>query len=338
MKHRIALIGLGAAVRKHAWALAELAGRAEVAGGWSPTEARRAAFAAEHGLPVRDSLETLLDDKGVNLVIILTPPWTHLDLARKCAERGKAVLLEKPIEGTLERSEQLVCLCEQAGIPLGIVLQNRTRTPHRRLRSLIRDGRLGDLVSASAATRWWRAPEYYTGGRGMRERDAGGVLLTQSIHVLDQLLDLAGPAAAVTGFCATSPGRGIDTEDVAVGAVRWPGGALGTIDCTTMSYPGTPDRIEIAGTAGSATLERYRLRAWFRDGTEIDEAETGGGDARPGGRDYLAHRRVIADMLDAIETGRAPVADGRSALHVHRLIDGLLRSNGTEVALNGISA
>ena len=100
-----------------------------------------------------------------------------------------------------------------------------------------------------------------------------------------------------------------------------------------MSYPGTPDRIELAGSGGSAVLERYRVRAWLRDGTVIDETESGGGDARPGGRDYLAHTRIIADMLDALDQGRAPLADGRSALHVHRLIDGLLRSNGTEVRL-----
>jgi UDP-N-acetyl-2-amino-2-deoxyglucuronate dehydrogenase len=151
--------------------------------------------------------------------------------------------------------------------------------------------------------------------------------------VLDQLLDLTGPAASVCGYHATSPGRGIDTEDVAVGALRWQGGALGTLDCTTMSYPGTPDRIELACTAGSALLERYRVRVLLRDGTVLEEVESGGGDARPGGRDYLAHTRIIADMLDALDEGRAPLADGSSALHVHRLIDALLRSNGTEVRL-----
>ena len=158
-------------------------------------------------VPVSDSLDPLLDDASVDLVLILTPPWTHLDLVRRCAERGKAVLLEKPIEATLERSEQVVALCEAAGIPLGVVFQNRTRSPHQRLRALIGDGRLGDLVSAAATVRWWRAPEYYAeAGRGLKDRDGGGVLLTQAIHVLDQLLDLTGPAAMSAAITRPAPG------------------------------------------------------------------------------------------------------------------------------------
>lgn len=328
-RRRVALLGLGMAVRKHAWALADLSDRAEVVGGWSPTEARRAAFAAEHGMPVSDSAERLIEDPSIDLVMILTPPWTHLDLVRRCAEAGRHVLLEKPVEATLARSEKVVRICDAAGVRLGVVLQNRFRTPHQRLRELVRAGRLGGIVSASVAVRWWRGPEYYAeAGRGLRDRDGGGVLLTQAIHALDQLLDLAGEPEAVCGFHATSPGRGIDTEDVAAGALRWANGAIGVLDCTTANYPGTPERIDIAGTEGSAVLERYRLRAALRDGTVIEAGETGDAEAHPGGRDHLAHRRIIVDMLDALDETRPPQVDGHAALPVHQLIDGLLRSGG----------
>jgi UDP-N-acetyl-2-amino-2-deoxyglucuronate dehydrogenase len=325
MPMRVALIGLGMAVTKHALALKELAGRIDVAACWSPTSARRIAFAAAHGLPVTDSLDAILQDRSIGLIFILTPPWTHLDLATRCIAAGKHILLEKPIEATLERSERLVAMCDAAGIKLGIVFQNRFRTPYLRLAGLLREGRLGDLMSVSLAVRWWRPDSYFAEpGRGIRARDGGGVLLTQAIHAMDQLVALAGPVESVYGFTATSPLRQIDTEDVVAVALRWPSGAIGVLDATTASFPGSSERIDMAGRFGSATLERRQLRVWLRDGTVIDEHEDATDPAVEG--DYLAHRRLIEDMVDAIETNREPAANGRTSLAVHRLIETILHS------------
>jgi UDP-N-acetyl-2-amino-2-deoxyglucuronate dehydrogenase len=322
---RVALIGLGMAVNKHALALKELAGRVEVAACHSPTEARREAFAAAHALPVTGDLDSIFADRSIGLVIILTPPWTHLDLAGRAAAAGKHILLEKPIEATLERSERLVAACEAAGVRLGIVFQNRFRTPHQRLAALLREGRLGELISVSLAVRWWRPDSYFAeAGRGMRARDGGGVLLTQAIHAMDQLVALAGPVGSVAALAATSSLRQVDTEDVAAAALRFPGGAIGVLDATTASFPGSPERIDIAGRLGSATLERRRLRVWLRDGAVTDEEEDAADPAVQG--DYLAHRRLIEDMADAVGQGREPAANGRAALVVHRLIDAILRS------------
>src|ERR1700677_2971958 len=210
MQIQVALIGLGMAVDKHVRALKELAGKVEVAACYSPSAARRTAFAAKYGLPVTDSLDAILADRSIGLVFILTPPWTHLDLAERCAAAGKHILLEKPIEATLERSERLVATCAAAGVRLGIVFQNRFRTPHLRLATLLREGRLGELISVSLTVRWWRPDSYFAEpGRGMRARDGGGVLLTQAIHAMDQLVALAGPVESVNGFTATSPLRQI---------------------------------------------------------------------------------------------------------------------------------
>jgi predicted dehydrogenase len=325
MTMRVALIGLGMAVDKHARALKEISGRVEVAACWSPTEARRSAFAATHALPVTDSLDAILGDRSIGLVFILTPPWTHLDLASRCASAGKHILLEKPIEATLERSERLVAMCGAAGVRLGIVFQNRFRTPHQRLAGLLREGGLGELISVSLAVRWWRPDSYFAEpGRGIRARDGGGVLLTQAIHVMDQLVALVGPVESVGAFAATSPLRQIDTEDVVAAALRFPSGAIGTLDATTTSFPGSPERIDIAGRLGSATLERRQLRVWLRDGSVIDAQEDATDPAVQG--DHLAHRRLIEDMVEAIEQGREPGASGRDGLVVHRLIEAVMRS------------
>lgn len=324
---RVGLLGLGMAVEKHVRALRDLAGRVEIVAGWSPTEARRRSFSERTGIATVDSEEAIIADPSMDLVFVLTPPWSHLPLVERCAAAGRHVLLEKPVEATLERAERLVQICESAGVQLGIVVQNRFRSPHQRLRDLLASGALGRLLSVSLAMRWWRPDSYYAeAGRGTRARDGGGVLLSQAIHTLDQLVDLFGTPALVTGFSATSPLRAIDTEDVVAAAVRWPGGALGTIDATTTSFPTIPERIDIAATGGSARLERKRLRVWLRDGPEIDEAEDESDPAVVS--DHLAHRRLIEEMLAAIAGRRAPAMSGRSALGVHRLIEAVLTSNG----------
>ena len=326
-RHRIGLIGLGAAVDKHVLALRGLAGRAEVAAAWSPTEQRRTGFAGRYGLPVVDRVERILDDPSVGLVFVLSPPWSHLPLVEHCAARGKHVLLEKPLEATLARAEQAVAACEAAGVTLGVVFQNRFRSPHQRLRALLAEGVLGRPLSIAATMRWWRPDSYYAeSGRGTRARDGGGVLLSQAIHTLDQLVDLFGLPADVAGFHATSPLRTLDTEDVVAAALRWPGGALGTLDATTTAFPSVPERIDVAAEHGSARLERTRLRVSLRDGTTLDEAENADDPAVAG--DFLAHQRLIADMLDAVDGGRPPGASGRNSLPVHRLIDAVMRAGG----------
>ncbi len=313
------------AVNKHILALRALSDRARVVAGWSRSAARREAFASRYDLPVVDSVQAVLDDPAVDLVIVLSPPWSHLELVRRCADAGKHVLLEKPVEATPERAREVVEACDAAGVALGIVFQNRFRSPHLRLQELIARGSLGRVISASLTMRWWRPDSYYAeAGRGMRARDGGGVLLSQAIHTMDQLVMLLGIPEQVCGFHATSPLRTIDTEDVVAGALRWANGAIGTLDATTTAFPTVPERIDIAAEHGSALLERTRLRVRLRDGTTIDEQEDAELPEVAG--DYLAHRRLLADMLDALETGRPPTSDGRTALAVHRLADALLRS------------
>jgi predicted dehydrogenase len=154
------------------------------------------------------------------------------------------------------------------------------------------------------------------------------VLLTQAIHTLDLLLHLAGPAQEVMAYVDTSPLRRIDTEDIVAAAVRYASGASGVIDATTVTYPGYPERIEIAGTLGSAVLEVETLTVNYMSGERfrLDGASAGGGGADPMAFSHEHHRRVLIEFLDAVDERREPMNSGRSALHVQRLIDALLAS------------
>jgi predicted dehydrogenase len=328
MAFRVAIVGLGMAVTPHAKSLLDLKARVQVAYAFSPSAERRAKFAERFPFRQAEYLEQILDDPTVDAVLILTPPNTHLEIAEKCAAAGKHVLLEKPVEISTARAERLVNTFSENKLKLGVVLQHRFRPAAERLHDLL--PQLGKIVSASAMVPNWRPQSYYDQpGRGTRARDGGGVLLTQGIHTLDLFLSYAGEPQEVKSFIATTPVHRMETEDLACAAVQFQSGALGVVHATTTAYPGFPERIELIGTEGTASLEGTFLQVDFHDKPSIQFSTDGGGGGT--GADPMAfphdwHRGVLADFLYAIEQNREPRVSGAEALKVHRFIDRLLQS------------
>ncbi len=329
---RVALIGLGMAVGPHAKSLIDLKGKAEVVWAFSPTEARRVAFARNFPFRGTGDLDAVLADKSVDAVFVLTPPNAHLDIVKRAAQAGKHVLLEKPLEITTARARELVEACAKAGVRLGMVLQHRFRPASVRMKQVVAEGGLGKLAHVSVAVPWWRPQQGYYDqpGRGTLKRDGGGVLITQAIHTLDLLMHLAGPIVQVSALAATSHLHTMETEDQVVATLKFASGAMGSLDCTTVAYPGYPETIFLAGDKGSARLAGTEATIDFMGPPpkrEIAGAVAGGG----GGADPMAfphdwHRDLIADFLDAIAEKRDPAVSGREALRVHNLVDALLRS------------
>jgi predicted dehydrogenase len=125
------------AVTPHAKSLLDLADRVEVAWAMSPSAARRDSFAARFPFPTADNLTTTLDDRSFTAVVVRTPPNTHLEIASQLAEAGKHILLEKPLEVSSARAEQLVAICAAAGVTLGVVLQHRFKPAAERLTAIL---------------------------------------------------------------------------------------------------------------------------------------------------------------------------------------------------------
>jgi UDP-N-acetyl-2-amino-2-deoxyglucuronate dehydrogenase len=323
---RVAVVGLGMAVTPHAKSLLELRSRVEVRYAFSPSQQRRKKFASQFPFPQCERLETILQDRSVDAVLVLTPPNTHLEIVERCASAGKHVLLEKPLEVSTQKAAQLVEAMKRRSLRLGIVLQHRFRPAVEKLRELLPS--LGKLVSASATIGNWRPQSYYDQpGRGTRARDGGGVLLTQGIHTLDVFLSLAGEPSEVKSFATTTPVHRMETEDLVCAAVRFMDGTLGIVHATTAAYPGFPERIELIGMNGTALLEGNALRVEFRDGQRFElksDAGAAGAGADPMAFPHDWHRGVLTDFLDSIEGDRQPRVDGAEALKVHRFIDALL--------------
>ena len=327
-RRRIGLIGLGMAVAPHAASLVDLAARVEVLA-FSPSVAPRDAFKARFALPVTDRLEAVIEDPAIGAVILLTPPDSRLELVARIAAAKKPLLMEKPLERTLAAAEQVVAMTEAAGITTAVVFQHRFREAALALARRIAEGALGTLATVHLEVPWWRPQSYYdVPGRGTLARDGGGVLITQAIHAMDLMLSLAGPAASVQAIAGTSALHRMETEDFVGAGLTFANGALGALMATTSFYPGQTEKLVIAGTAATAILEGGQLSLHPHHGEPETLGEAGGigGGADPMAFSHVWHKAVIADFLDAIDEGRKPTVSARDALHVHRLIDALLRS------------
>ena len=324
---RCAIIGLGMAAAPHAKGLADLRDRVEVAAAYSPTAARRDAFAARFGLPVTADLDGIIADPSIDYAVLLTPPNARIDLVRRLAAAGKHILMEKPVERTTAAAEGIVATAERAGVTLGIVLQHRFRAEAERLADRLARGALGTIAAAAIAVPWWRPQGYYDEpGRGTHARDGGGVLISQAIHTIDLALSLAGAVDEVIAVAGTTPLHRMEAEDFVAAGIRFAAGAHGSLMATTAFFPGAPERIELACSRAHAVLGPGGVSIRYHDGREEDfgESEGSGSGADPMDFPHDAHRALHADFIDAVAEGRAPRVTGREALKVHRFIDAVV--------------
>lgn len=336
----LGVVGAGMAAKPHALALNALRDRIEVRGVWRRDRTRLDAFCADYGFPAAESYEDLLADPALDAVLILTPPNAREELVAKAAAAGKHVLMEKPVERTTAAATRIVEMCENAGVTLGIMFQNRFRAASIALAEKVASAALGPLYAVNLSVPWWRPQEGYYDkpGRGTLAQDGGGVLLTQAIHSLDLMLSLTGPVKSVTALVATTGLHRMETEDFVAGGLEFANGAVGGLMATTANFPGGPESLVFNFDKASAALTGGNLTInWFDGRSEtIGETSTGGGGADPMAFPFDWHRDQIADFADAVQKGRSPVSTGRTALHVHHLIDAIMASSreGRKISLD----
>ena len=267
-------------------------------------------------------LKAFLADKNIDIVTIGTPSGAHLEPAVAAAEAGKHVIVEKPLEITLERCQKIIAACAKNNVQLATIFHSRFHDSSLMLKSAIDSGRFGRLTLGDAIVKWYRTQEYYDSGawRGTWELDGGGALMNQAIHTIDLLTWLMGPVAEVTAHTALLAHERIDVEDTAAATLKFANGALGTIVGTTASYPGYLKRVEISGSKGSAILEEEDIIRWdFAESLPSDTAvleamanrkSGGGGAADPAAINYAGHAKLFANMIAAIEGKETLVVDG----------------------------
>ena len=303
-----------------------------ICGVLSRTSARAAEFCKRHGLGAHClTIEQLITTRP-DFAVLLTPPDARAELARPLISSKIPILTEKPLGRNLTEAQEFVGLCEQAGVPLGVVLQHRYRESARHLVHLIRDGALGALSTVEARLPWWREQSYYdTPGRGTYARDGGGVLLTQAIHLIDLMLICCDRVSEVTGMTGTSKLHRTEVEDFAVAGLRFENGAIGSLTTSVTHYPGGVESLILNGTRASAHLAGNCLTYMPHDAPPQRWGETSG---TGGGKDPMEfsanwHEACIRDFAQAVAKGAPAPVSGTHALDAHRLIDAIERAART---------
>jgi len=272
----------------------------------------------------------------MDMVIIGSPSGLHAQQGIACAGAGLHVLVEKPIDISVQRADSLIAACEDANVKLGVIFQDRLKPGPRRLKELVTEGALGRLFLADARVKWYRPPAYYGDSRwrGTLALDGGGALMNQGIHTVDLLLWLVGDIANIRARIETLF-HDIESEDTALAVLKFTNGAAGILEATTAAYPGYARRLELTGTEGTIALENDTIvSADFKSGLPGIVVGDGTSDApnpaasSPVVADFRAHQRVIEDFIQAVQQGTRPVCDGREGRRSVAVVESIYRASG----------
>lgn len=317
-KIRFGIIGPGSIARVHSKAIQQ-SKNAELVAIYGRDEGKTRAFADQQGIVACFDLEELLSRKDIDAITIATASGTHLEIATQAALKNKHILCEKPLDVTTARAEQLVAMCAENNVKLGVFFQARFDESIQLAKRAISSGRLGKILLASCQMRWFRNQDYYDSAawRGTWALDGGGCLMNQGIHSIDLLLYLAGNPVAVSAFQGPITHQRIEVEDNLCALVRFESGAIGTIETSTSCAPGFPRRIEISGEKGSITIEGNQIVRWVFDEMKLEDeaiASIGevnsGGAADPTAIDINGHRLIVEDFVTSLRERRVSFIDG----------------------------
>ena len=334
------IIGCGMIASFHAKAIADIRG-ARLVACFDAVPAAADRLAAAQGCRAYHKLDEMLADPEVDIVTIGTPSGAHLEPALAAARAGKHVIVEKPLEITLKRCDQIIRECEKNKVKLSAIFPSRFHRSSVDMKRAIDEGRFGRLTLGESYVKWFRTQAYYDSGawRGTWELDGGGALMNQAIHSVDILTWLMGPVVEITAHTGLLAHERIAVEDTAVATVKFASGALGVIEASTAAFPGYLKRIEVHGSEGSAAMEEEDIVAWdFAKKGRGDAAiqkkmaeriSTAGGASDPSAIGHHGHTEQFRDVLEAIRENRNPAIDGHEGRRSVEIILGVYKAAET---------
>ncbi len=334
------VVGCGMISRFHAEAIAHIEG-AKLIGCFNDRHEGAQKFAQERDCIAYKTLEEMLANPEIQVVTICTPSGAHLEPAVEAANAGKHLLVEKPLEITLERCDAIIEACKKNGVKLGAILPSRFGGANIALKQAIEAGRFGKLTLGDTYVKWWRSQEYYDGGgwRGTWAMDGGGAYMNQAIHNVDLLYWFMGEIESVSAVVGTLAHERIEVEDTGVAAIRFANGALGTITATTSAWPGLLKKTEIHGDAGSVIVEQDDILMWeFQQKQDEDDeiaerfakkSGNTGGASDPSAISFQGHQDQFEDFIDAINNGTEPLIDGEQGRKSVEIILAIYQSSWT---------
>jgi len=258
---RFALVGAGVIGTHHGRVISQLEEQIELVAVVDPALERAEKLAAERGGKAFASLAEALGGTEIDVVVVCTPTGLHGVVAIEALDAGKHVIIEKPAETTVARTDEIIAAQQRAGTLVTVISQHRFDHATEVAVQAIARGELGRLTTGIASVDWWRGQSYYDSGewRGTWELDGGGALMNQGVHTVDLLVATMGRPVEVFAYTGTLAHERIEVEDAAVGVVRFENGALGVLHATTAAYPGLSARLQVHGDKGSVVIDNDEL-------------------------------------------------------------------------------
>ncbi len=332
------IVGCGLVSQFHGAAIMN-SQKAELIAATDLDEERLGSFVDDYGGEKAASFEALLEDERIDVVNILTPNAMHADFAIPALEAGKHVIVEKPPEMRLDRTDDMIAAKDEHDRKLAICLQVRFRESIRAIRSAIDQGRFGGLLEGDAYMKWFRDTDYYLMDDWRSKRESGaGVTIQHAFHYIDLLHHLMGPVSVVDARMTNLAHPDVQLEDTLKAFLTFESGAEGLVEASTALWPGRPPRIEVNGEDGTAITEGEIMLAWdFREERPEDEEilAIGRDTVAAGGTgaadlSYEEHMWVIENMVDAIEQDRDPYITAENARHTLEIALAMYQSADAE--------
>jgi predicted dehydrogenase len=337
-KVRIGIIGMGNMGKYHADYLlkGEVAG-AQLAAVCSTSPQKLEAY-KDQAKVFSDGVE-MIKSGSIDAVLIATPHYQHTSLGICAFEQGVHVMVEKPISAHKADGERLIeASNKHPDIVFGAMFQLRTEPRYLKIKKLIDDGELGEIVRINwIITDWYRTEAYYASGgwRATWKGEGGGVLLNQCLHQLDALQWLVGMPSKVRSFAQLGRFHDIEVEDNVTAYLEYPNGATGVFISSTGEAPGS-NRFEIAGTRGKLVLENDQIQFTRNENCMIEHSKTSKiGFSKPEVWDVnipfdnatLPHAILMRNFVNAIREGEELIAPGNDGLNSVELANVLLYSS-----------
>lgn len=266
----------------------------------------------------------------VDLVVLTTPSGLHPTQAIAAAEVGVSVCTEKPMATRWEDGVEMVKACDDAGVRLFVVKQNRFNSTLQLVKRQLEAGRFGRLAMVSVNVFWQRPQSYYDqdSWRGTWALD-GGALMNQASHYIDLLDWLVGPVDSLSASIATL-GRKIEAEDTAAMQLRWKNGALGTMAVTMLAYPKNLEgSITILGESGTVKIGGpavNKIEHWSFADECADDSLVEQASYETTSVYGFGHPPYYKNMLDTFQGISEPQCDGREGLKSLELLEAAYRS------------
>lgn len=317
-KIKIAVVGCGRISRNHFGSIEKYSGELELVAICDIDPLVLAEHAETYKVPAYRDMEEMLQNEQIDLVALCTPSGIHPDQAVLAAKHKVHVMTEKPMATRWNDGVRMVKACDEAGVRLFVVKQNRRNTTLQLLKRAVTEKRFGKIHMVHLNVFWTRPQSYYDQGNGWRgtwEFD-GGAFMNQASHYVDLLDWLIGPVDKVQAMMSTT--RDIEVEDTGVLNVKWRNGALGSMCVTMLTYPQNLEgSITILGEKGTVRIGGVAvndIQLWQFEEPKDYDCQIQEANYEATSVYGFGHPLYYKNVVDVMRGEAEPETDGREGL------------------------